>query len=339
MIIAAGVAWLVVSLIHETYGPVILRRRVKKRRKETGEDRWWCRYDDKLEFWPLLKINLSRPFVMTVTEPICLFWDLYIALIYGILYLCFVAYPIVFSELRGWSPGLTGLAFCGIGVGSMITIICEPLIRKWINSHKADPETGSPPPEAMVSVVCVAAILIPVGELIFAWTGTPNVHWIAPIIAGVPFGMGNCAVFIYASNYLVHSYDIYAASALAGNAVLRSAMGATIPLAGPSMYHALGAHWAGTLLGLLELICIPIPFVFYRYGAKIRQKSALIRSMREDRERRDRKRTKAEEKARRRAEDEVEAGVTMGTGAAISESVEVEKDLEKGVSDEGSSTQ
>jgi len=62
---------------------------------------------------PRLRINLSRPFVMTVTEPICIFWDLYIALIYGILYLCFVAYPIVFTELRGWSPGFTGLSFCG----------------------------------------------------------------------------------------------------------------------------------------------------------------------------------------------------------------------------------
>jgi hypothetical protein len=189
---------------------------------------------------------------MTVTEPICIFWDLYIALIYGILYLCFVAYPIVFTDLRGWSPGFTGLSFCGIGVGSMITIVAEPLIRRWINSHKHDPETDAPPPEAMVCVVCLAAILIPAGEIIFAWTCTPNVHWIAPILAGIPFGAGNAAVFIYASNYLVSSYDIYAASALAGNAVLRSIMGATLPLAGPSMYRTLGANWAGTLLGLLE---------------------------------------------------------------------------------------
>jgi hypothetical protein len=62
------------------------------------------------------------------------------------------------------------------------------------------------------------------------------VHWIAPILAGIPFGAGNCGVFIYASNYLVHSYGIYAASALAGNAVLRSAMGGALPLAGPKMY-------------------------------------------------------------------------------------------------------
>jgi hypothetical protein len=149
---------------------------------------------------------------------------------------CFVSYPIVFSELRGWSPGLTGLSYLGIGIGGVITILSEPLLRRMINAHAKDPATGKPYPEAMVSVVCIAAVCIPVGEMIFAWTCTPDVHWIAPLIAGIPFGAGNCGVFIYASNYLVHSYGIYAASALAGNAVLRSAMGGALPLAGPKMY-------------------------------------------------------------------------------------------------------
>ncbi|WPG98977.1 Hypothetical protein R9X50_00177900 [Acrodontium crateriforme] len=332
VIIAAAVAWIGVSCIQETYAPALLRQRAAKKRKETGEELWWSHYDDKEKFLPMLKVNLSRPFVLTVTEPICIFWDVYIALVYGVLYLCFVAYPIVFTDLRGWSPGFSGLAFSGIGVGSMIVIISEPLIRKWINAHKPDPETGHPPPEAMVSVVCVAAILIPVGEIWFAWTSTPNNHWILPILAGVPFGMGNAAVFIYASNYLVHSYDIYAASALAGNAVLRSIMGATLPLAGASMYKTLGPHWAGTLLALLEVACIPIPFIFYRYGYKIRQKSTLIRSMREDKERQDAKRAKGELKRVRRAEaDAVALGAQGMAGGmvAMDEGLEEEKVLER----------
>ena len=59
----------------------------------------------------------------------------------------------------------------------MIVILGEPLIRRMINAHKPDPEseTGDPPPEAMVSVVCIAAVLIPIGEIWFAWTGTPNI--------------------------------------------------------------------------------------------------------------------------------------------------------------------
>lgn len=243
-----------------------------------------------------------------LTPHLSIFWDLYIAVIYAILYLCFVAYPIVFSQLRGWSPGLTGLAYCGIGTGSLIIIACEPLCRRLINSHTPDPSTGRPPPEAMVAVVCIGSICVPAGQLIFAWTCTPNVHWIWPILAGIPFGAGNCAVFIYSSNYLVHSYGIYAASALAGNAVARSVVGGTLPLAGPAMYQALGANWAGTVLGLMEVVLIPIPFVFYKFGSKIREKSALIRSMREDAERLQGKKMKAEEKKKAAEGREKKAG-------------------------------
>lgn len=166
----------------------------------------------------------------------------------------------------------------------------------------------------MVSVVCVAALLIPAGELIFAWTCTPNVHWVFPILASIPFGAGNALCFIYASNYLVHSYGIYAASALAGNAVLRSLLGGTLPLAAPALYRKLGPHWAGTLLGLLELALVPIPFVFYRYGHRIRRKSALIGQMQRDKDRLEGKRRKAEERAARREEDE--AGMRTGSAGA-----------------------
>lgn len=145
-----------------------------------------------------------------------------------------------------------------------------------------------------MSIVCIAAILCPLGELWFAWTCVPaSIHWAVPIASGIPFGAGNTAVFIYASNYLVHSYGIYAASAMAGNSLVRSLLGGTLPLAGPAMYSALGANWAGTLLGALEIVIIPIPFIFYRYGAKIRMKSALIASMREDQDRAERRRIKA----------------------------------------------
>lgn len=206
-----------------------------------------------------------------------MFWDGYVAIVYGILYLCFVAYPIAFQEERRWSPGIGGLSFIGIGVGVLITIACEPLFRKVINLHRKDPKTGTVPPEAMVSVVFFGATLLAIGQLWFSWTCTRKVHWIVPILAGVPFGIGNACVLIYASNYLARSYGLYAASALAGNMFTRSVMGAFLPLAGPSMYAALGLNWASTILGLVEAVCILIPVVFYFYGHIIRRNSPLIR--------------------------------------------------------------
>ena len=295
-------------IIKETYSPALLQKKAKLLRKQEGEERYFSRYDTSVGFIELMKVNLSRPFVMAIKEPICIFWNVYsefarpvllgqlltiikVAIIYGILYLCFVAYPIVFEDIRGWTISMSGLAFVGIGIGSMSIIALEPLIRWMINSHKPDPETGIPPPESAMSAVCIAACLVPIGELWFAWTCVPkSIHWAFPIAAGIPFGAGNTTIFIYASNYLVHSYGIYAASAMAGNSVIRSVLGGTLPLAGPPLYDKIGANWAGTLLGLVQVLIIPIPVIFYRYGAKIRMKSALIRKMREEEERAEKKR-------------------------------------------------
>lgn len=56
------------------------------------------------------------------------------------------------------------------------------------------------------------------------------------------------------------------------------------------MYAKLNPHWAGTLLGLVQVAIIPIPLVFYRYGHRIRMKSALIQSMQQDKEKLESKR-------------------------------------------------
>ena len=121
-----------------------------------------------------------------------------ISLLYGILYLCFVAYPIVFAQNRGWGPGISGLAFIGIGIGTMIGICGEPFWRKLINMHPKDPSTGKAPPEATARVMIIGGILAPIGQLGFSWTCLPKtIHWAIPIAFGIPFGCGNALSFIY----------------------------------------------------------------------------------------------------------------------------------------------
>lgn len=95
-------------------------------------------------------------------------------------------------------------------------------------------------------------------------------------MAGLPFGLGNGLVFIYSTNYMAGSYKVYAASALAGNSIVRYGLAGVLPLAGSRMYTKLGANWAGTMLALVEVGLIPIPFIFYKYGHKIRERSPMI---------------------------------------------------------------
>ncbi|KAF7524800.1 hypothetical protein G7054_g11297 [Neopestalotiopsis clavispora] len=325
VLILAGAGTLTMFTTKETYAPIILQKKAARFRKENDDERWWSRYDNKISTMELVKVNLGRPFVLFFTEPILWFFNLWISLIYGILYLCFVAYPIVFQQYRGWSAGIGGLAFVGIGIGTMIIILSEPLLRKIINAHPKDPATGKVPPEATARVMIIGAILTPIGQLVFSWTCLPaTIHWAIPIAFGIPFGAGNTISFIYGSNYLAGSYGIYAASALAGNAVTRSIFGGTLPLAGASMYAAMSPQWAGTLLGLLEVAMIPIPIVFYKYGARIRAKSPAIKQLKEDAERNELRVQKAQERKERRQQRATEkaAGGSQNLGV-------VERDVEK----------
>ncbi|RCI09435.1 hypothetical protein L249_3665 [Ophiocordyceps polyrhachis-furcata BCC 54312] len=272
VLILGGVSLAMMMTVKETYGPEILRRRAGRLRKASGCRDWWCQYDHDYLSTSLFRVNLLRPCVLFFTEPIVWFINLWNALVYGVLYLCFVAYPVVFSHHRGWGPGPTGLSFLGIGFGIVLAIVLEPLIRRSING-----------PEAAALVMVFGSLLTPVGQLGFSWTCLPEtIHWSIPILFGVPFGAGNTLSFIYSSNYLAGAYGIYAASALASNAVIRSLFGAALPLAGTKMYETLTPQIAGTLCAVLEVALIPIPFVFWKYGSRIRDGSKAIRQLREN---------------------------------------------------------
>jgi hypothetical protein len=70
--------------------------------------------------------------------------------------------------------------------------------------------------------------------------------------------------------YLVQSYGIYSASAIAASKVLQSIGGAVLPLAGPPMFDRLGLGWGNSVLAFIALIFVPVPWLFYKYGETLR---------------------------------------------------------------------
>lgn len=77
-------------------------------------------------------------------------------------------------------------------------------------------------------------------------------------------------VFISFLSYLIEVYLMYSASALAANTIVRSAVGAAFPLFTTQMYTRLGVNWASTLIAGIGLLIAPSPFIFYKFGARIR---------------------------------------------------------------------
>ncbi|OWZ56060.1 multiple drug resistance protein [Cryptococcus neoformans c45] len=272
--ILSGVLFIVgIVFASETYAPIILRRRAKRLSKVTGNV-YRFRADAKkpLNAMALFKGSLIRPWKFLFLEPIVAILSIYVALLYGILYLFFAAYPIIFQEGRGWNTGVGGLAFLGVLVGTIVSVVVSVFVVNPQYVKVANKKGGRADPEDRLPPALWGGILIVIGLAGTAATDGPNVHWIAPIIFGAPFGCGIIIVFLSIMGYLVDSYTIYAASVLAANSVLRSLFGAAFPLFTTQMFDKLGLHWGVALPGFLSLACVPATWVFYKYGAGIRAK-------------------------------------------------------------------
>ncbi|KAI0100973.1 MFS general substrate transporter [Nemania sp. FL0031] len=270
----SGLLWILGScLVPETYGPVLLRQRAKQLSNKTGKHYISIMdYEEgKLSVSESFKRALSRPWVLLFREPIVLLLSVYIAIIYGTLYLLFAAFPIVYQEGRGWGTGIGGLAFLGILVGMLFaTAYTFPENNRYVRVQQK--YGGFAPPETRLVPCLGGSVLLPVGLFWFAWTNSPDMHWLISIAAGVPFGFGLVLVFLSVINYLIDSYTIFAASVLAANSVLRSLFGVAFPLFTSYLYADLGIHWASSIPAFLALACVPFPFLFYKYGPAIRRR-------------------------------------------------------------------
>ena len=128
-------------------------------------------------------------------------------------------------------------------------------------------------PEHRLPPMLVGAILLPVGFLLYGWTADKHVHWIAPILGTSITGISAALVMLPSENYLVDSYDLYGASAIAANVILRATFGAILPLAGPPLYGNLGLGWGNSVLALIAVAFIPAVVLLMRYGEQIRNSS------------------------------------------------------------------
>ncbi|GIK00743.1 synaptic vesicle transporter SVOP [Aspergillus viridinutans] len=273
-LILAFVAWVLITFtVPETYAPMILQKRAKKLRKTENDPTYVT--ETELDARPMgerLRIFLLRPFQLLFLEPIVLFISIYMSVLYGLLYMFFVAYPIVYQKGKGWGSGPTGLMFIPLAIGVLGSAACAPFVNKHyltlVKKHG-----GKPPAEARLIPMMLSCWLIPIGLFIFAWTSYPNIHWIGPAIGGLPVGFGFIFLYNSANNYLVDTYQHQAASALAAKTFLRSMWGASTVLFTEQMYDRLNDRWASSLLAFIALACCAIPYVFYFKGASIRRYS------------------------------------------------------------------
>ncbi|KAJ5949934.1 MFS multidrug transporter [Penicillium verhagenii] len=262
--------------LRETYSPKLLADRAKRLTKETGEQHHTEAELQKISFAQKLQTSLVRPFRLLLTQPIVQVLAIYMAYIYGLMYLMLSTFPTLWTSADYYneSSGIGGLNYISIGIGFWGgSQICAPMVDR-IYRALAARNGGVGRPEFRIPLMSIAAIMLPAGLFVYGWTAQTHCHWIAPNIGAAMFGMGTIMAFQCIQTYMVDTYTRYAASALAAGAFLRSLAGFGFPLFAPYMYAALHYGWGNSLLGFISLgIGIPAPIFLWKYGETLRKKS------------------------------------------------------------------
>ena len=128
------------------------------------------------------------------------------AFIYGLLYLFLTAYPIVFQQIHGFSPGISGLMYFGMIAGQVIAAGVILYRQKGYNK-KLEANNNIPVPEWRLPEVIAGGIAFTGGLFWFGWSGyRADVHWIVPTLSGLLTGFGLLSIFLQSLNYIVDAY-------------------------------------------------------------------------------------------------------------------------------------
>jgi hypothetical protein len=261
--------------LRETYAPKILDVKKKRLIKETGNDKLFTEFDhpDKT-LWALLRVSLVRPFRLLLTQPIVIALALYMAYLYGLMYLVLSTFPTLWEVRYGMSVGIGSLNYIGLGVGFFIGVQAVAPLNDAIYRRLKAKNGHVGVPEYRVPLMIPGALLIPIGLFWYGWSAQAKVFWLVPDIGTAIFAAGIIIGFQCIQTYIVDTYTRYAASAVGAATVLRSLAGFGFPLFGPAMYDALDYGWGNSVLAFVGIgIGLPAPFLLWFYGPKLRAQS------------------------------------------------------------------
>ncbi|KIK62083.1 hypothetical protein GYMLUDRAFT_42522 [Collybiopsis luxurians FD-317 M1] len=273
MIITAVYLLVMPLILRETRSSVILMKIVKKMRKETGDQRYRTRIEDeRTRLSTLIYISCTRPIHLLATEPVVASFSLWIGFMWGILYCMVESIGSVFTTVHGFNTGQVGTVFLTFIISSVLgfstNFFQDYLYRKNVQIRG---------PEARLYLACLAAVLTPCGMFIYAWSTFSHVHWIALAIGITVFLYGTFIIYLAVFTYLADCYGPFASSALAGQSLCRNLAATAFPLFTQQMYARLSYKWANTLFGCIACLMMPIPFILFFYGPRIRSRSKFSR--------------------------------------------------------------
>ncbi|KAJ7920163.1 MFS general substrate transporter [Mycena leptocephala] len=261
--------------LRETYAPEILKRKARSVRKSTENVNVRSVFEVSNRSWTtVMRRGMVKPIVFLATEPIVQVFALNMAVLYGVLYLSLTTFVKVFTIQYNEGPGIAGIHYLAIALGSTVGGQLGARVLTRVYLHLKAKNGGIGVPEMRLPLLMVSATTLPIGLLIYGWSVQAHAFWLVPDLGVFIFSIGIGANWTCIQTYLVDSYAIYAASAIAAVSSFRAFAGFGFPLFADELYAHLGDGWGNSILALICLVIgCPAPFVFYRYGARLRAHS------------------------------------------------------------------
>lgn len=240
------------AILRETYGPVILQKLHAGNRggRKTGS----------------LWVAFTRPLRMLTRSPIVILSTFYISTAYVYLYFLLTIFPTFFGERYGFSEGQIGLTYLGPGIGLLAG---QFIVGQFLDRH-FEKQRDNIIPEDRLKSLLPGNLLIAAGLFWYGWAAQAHTHWALPLAGTAVICLGVFCVGISTQSYLTDSFELFAASAIAANTIVRSVLGAVLPLCAPALYERLGYGWGNSLLGFIVLVFVPVTVLFIRFGEKMR---------------------------------------------------------------------
>lgn len=151
-------------ILRETYAPVLQARRKKYLRgQQTGDTNHGTASPTGSNAVSVFAASIVRPLKLLMFSPIVFLLSLYVALVYGFLYLLFTTMSQVYHDQYHSSTSIVGLTYIGLGVGSALGLFATGRFSDPISHRLTARVKGSKKPEYRLALMIPLSLCLPIG--------------------------------------------------------------------------------------------------------------------------------------------------------------------------------
>ena len=176
-----------------------------------------------------------------------------------------------------------------------------PAIRRNRKQREANPDDEHAQYESRLWLLLYTAPCLPIGLIIFAWTGGgPPIHWVGSMFGSAIIGIANYAIYMATIDYMICAYGPYgtfhpffysntitnspsAASATGGNGWSRDFLAGVLTVPATPFYNNIGGKFhlqdANTILFCIASLLVVAVYVIYWKGPVLRKRSPFAQQL------------------------------------------------------------